>query len=60
MTPPEWVVVIFSVEEMIMDLREVDFNVEEFRGMSWNPLFNQWSWIDSLDCNYLVHAKRLQ
>jgi len=46
-----------TVEELIMDLREVKFRVEEIKGMSWNPFTNEWSWSNSLDVNYLVHAK---
>ncbi|CBY30399.1 unnamed protein product [Oikopleura dioica] len=46
-----------TVEELIMDLREVKFRVEDIKGMSWNPFTNEWSWSNSLDVNYLVHAK---
>ena len=47
-----------TTNEMIMDLREVDFHVEQLRGMQWNPLVNRWTWTSDVDCNYLVHAKR--
>ena len=43
---------------MIMDLREVNFHVENLRGMSWSPLENKWQWSNNVDCNYLIHAKR--
>lgn len=45
-----------TVEELIMDLREVKFRVENIKGMTWNPVTNEWTWSSSLDCNYLIHA----
>ena len=45
-----------TVEELTLDLREVKFHVKNLRGMSWNPITNKWSWSNSLDCNYLLHA----
>ena len=47
-----------TINEMIMDLREVEFHVENLRGMNWNPFLNKWNWTNDVDCNYLVHAKR--
>ena len=47
-----------TINEMMYDLREVEFHVKHLRGMRWNPLLNRWTWTSDVDCNYLVHAKR--
>jgi len=47
-----------TVNEMVMDLREVNFFIEKLHGMAWCPAKNEWYWTTNTDCNYLVHAKR--
>ena len=48
----------FLVNEMVMDLREINFFIEKLHGMAWCPVENEWYWTTNTDCNYLVHAKR--
>ncbi len=39
-------------------LRATDFTVREIKGVSYNPLFDDWRLTDDIDVNYLIFAEK--